>query len=169
VTTGERTLILVRHAKSSWAESALSDHDRPLNARGIRDAPRMAERLAQRGPRPDRLVTSSAARALATARAFASALGLSGDELVVRPDIYGASVPEMLELIRGLDDRLRCVAVVGHNPTFTELAEVLAGPEVGALPTCAVLTLGLDERRWADLTTSPLRVVSFDFPKKDAG
>lgn len=168
MSTGARTLILVRHAKSSWADATIPDHDRPLNKRGIRDAPRMAKRLAGRGPRPERILTSSAVRARATADAFASELHLDEAAVVALPEIYGASVAEMVDLIRGVDDRLRCVMVVGHNPTFAELAARLAGPGVGDLPTCSVLTLELDDRPWGEVTTAPLVVRDFDYPKKEA-
>jgi phosphohistidine phosphatase len=127
----------------------------------------MAKRFARRGPRPERIVTSSAVRARATAEAFASELELDAAALVVRPEIYGAAIPEMMELIRQIDDRLMCVMIVGHNPTLSELAQRLAGPDVGNLATCAVVTLGLDGRGWADVAAAPLQILDLDFPKKD--
>lgn len=129
----------------------------------------MAKRFARRGPRPERILTSSALRARATAEAFVSELDLDVAALVVRPEIYGAAVSEMMELVRQIDDRLMCVMIVGHNPTLSELAQRLAGPDVDNLPTCAVVTLGLDGRDWADVTAAPLQILDFDFPKKETG
>lgn len=169
MTPRAHTLILVRHAKSSWADAGLPDHERPLNARGRRDAPRMARRLAERGPHPRKILTSSAARALATAMTFASELDLDDPAVVVKPEIYGAGVTEIVDLIRGLDDELECVMVVGHNPTFSALVDRLTGrTDVGNVPTCGVVTLELGTRPWAGVTESTLLLADFDFPKKDS-
>lgn len=166
-----RTLILARHAKSSWASDTLPDHDRPLNERGIRDAPRMARRLRERGTRPQAIVTSSAVRALATAEAFAAELELEPEALQVEPAIYGAGVLEMISLIHGLDDGLDRILLVGHNPTFSELAGSLAKPmaggNLGSLPTCAVVTLGWDGGSWNGVDGGRLDLVDLDYPKRD--
>ncbi len=164
--TSSKTLIVVRHAKSSWEDTSLPDHDRTLNRRGERDAPRMAKRLFARGPIPERIISSSAARALATAEAFVEGLGVDRDALEVEPRIYGAGYQAMIGLLRGLDDGYDCVMVVGHNPTFTELANALTPEAVGHLPTCSVVTLALDGPRWRGVGEETLRLLDFDFPKK---
>ena len=162
-----KTLVLVRHAKSSWRDSILRDHDRPLNARGIRDAPRMADRLLSRGVSPQQIICSSAARALTTARVFSEQLGLESVALVVKEEVYGAGYDEMIELIQNIDDHCHCAMVVGHNPTFTELASGLTAGEVGYLPTCAVVTLAVDSGDWFHAGSGRMRLLDFDFPKKD--
>lgn len=162
-----RTLILARHAKSSWANDTLPDHDRPLNERGIRDAPRMARRLRERGIQPQAIVTSSAVRAFATAEAFAAELELEPEALQIEPGIYGAGVLDMISLIHGLDDRLDRLLLVGHNPTFSELAGSLAGGNLGSLPTCAVVTLGWDGGSWNGVGRGRLDLVDLDHPKRD--
>jgi len=108
------TLFLVRHAKSSWADAGLTDHDRRLNARGERDAPRMASRLADRPTAPELIVSSSALRARATAEHLVDAL--PGAELRIDPRIYAADSRRLLEIVHGLEDRFGSVALVGHNP-----------------------------------------------------
>jgi phosphohistidine phosphatase len=163
---GTRTLILVRHAKSSWANAGLADHDRPLNARGERDAPIMAARLAERGPRPDTILSSSAKRALATADRFAEAFDMDERAVILRPEIYGAGVDDMLELVQALDDARPTVLLVGHNPTFTELVDRLTDVGVGHLPTTGVVTLELAEGPWAAAHEGLFRLVDFDYPKK---
>ncbi len=163
----QKTLVLVRHAKSSWQDSSLTDHERPLNERGTRDAPRMALRLASRGVQPDHIISSSATRALTTAQVFAAQFRLEPEGLVANEVLYGASPDEVMELIRAIDAEWECVALVGHNPTFTELANKLTASVIGHLPTCAVVTLALDSRRWLDVKASQLRLLDFDFPKKD--
>jgi phosphohistidine phosphatase len=161
-----RILILVRHAKSSWADESLPDHDRPLNARGERDAPRMARRLKKRGPIPQRIVSSSARRALDTARTFAEVLGMDAEEVDVRSEIYGAGVHEIVELIRGLGDGLQRVMLVGHNPRLSALAHHLSSAVRAELPTCAVITLEMEGRGWEDAGEGTFRLLDLDFPKK---
>ena len=165
----EKTLILVRHAKSSWDHPGLPDHDRPLNPRGRRDAPRMTRRLADRGIIPQRILTSSATRALTTAQVFAEGLGLPDDAVVIERSIYGADFDDVLEEVRALDDDLTCVMLVGHNPTFFALANGLTGSGIGHLPTCSVVTMRLDARRWRDARAGGFELVDFDFPKKNRG
>ncbi len=165
--TRPKILILARHAKSSWEDIGLSDHDRPLNPRGRRDAPRMADRLAERGPSPERIVSSSAVRARATAEVFLDRLGLSSEDLVIEPAIYGADCADLIEIIRSLDDRYDCIMLVGHNPTFVEVAGRLDPGCVGHLPTCSVVTLELDGGGWSDGREGAFRLLDFDYPKKD--
>ena len=164
-----KTLLLIRHAKSSWNSVGLSDHDRPLNGRGTKDAPRMVRRLILRGVRPEQIVSSSATRALTTAKVFASELGLEAEGLVVRKELYGAGPERVLRLIHDLDDGYDCVAFFGHNPTFSELAGELSGGRVGHMPTCAIVTLEIDGGSWTDVGVGPTRLLDLDFPKKQAG
>ncbi len=162
-----KTLILVRHAKSSWSHPGRRDHDRPLNAQGLRDAPRMAARLAARGPAPGRIVTSSALRALTTARTFAGELGFGPVALEVREELYGAGSEVVLKVVRGLDDRDGRVILVGHNPTFTELGNCLSARRIGHLPTCGVVTFRLASQHWARADCGGFELIDFDFPKRE--
>jgi phosphohistidine phosphatase len=161
-----KTLIIVRHAKSSWSDPHLADHQRPLNKRGLEDAPKMAKRLAKRGERVDSIVTSSALRALETAKTFAEKLDVAGGALVVEPKIYGAGAEDLIELIRGFDEGLRSVMVVGHNPTLSELCHRLTGEELGELPTCAIVTLTVRSGSWESVGQGRLELVDLDYPKK---
>ena len=115
-----KTLFLLRHAKSDWNDSSLRDFDRPLAARGERDAPRIGKALRKRGPLPDLIISSPAARAKATIEAVTKAAKLN---LEIRFDeaVYGASSPELISLIRGLPDKNSCLLLVGHNPGFEDL------------------------------------------------
>ncbi len=164
--TNPKTLILVRHAKSSWADPRLPDRERPLNGRGTKDAPKMARRLAKRETRPESIVTSPAVRALATAQAFAAELKIDPSAVGVEPGIYGAGVEDMIEIIRGLDDGLQSVMIVGHNPTLSELSHRLTREEVGDLATCSVVTLRLESTSWGEVGREPLQLVDLDYPKK---
>lgn len=126
-------LTLVRHAKSDWGEPTLGDHERPLNARGLRDAPMLAARQVERGLSADRLLSSTAVRARTTAGFFATALGLTV-ELDRR--LYGAHPEAILEVAQGCGAER--VIVVAHNPGLSVLAYELSGGGISSMPTCAV-------------------------------
>ena len=143
-----RTLHLLRHAKSSWDDAGLPDHDRPLAPRGIRAATRM-------DVRPDLVLCSSAVRARQTLDHVRPALG---DALVkIEPSIYAAAADDILELLRGLAEPIRSVMVVGHNPGLQDLAVQLAagGDRLDELtekyPTGALATLVFAADSWASV------------------
>lgn len=143
-----KTLLVMRHAKSSWADPGQADHDRPLNERGRRDAPRMGLWLAEQGLAPDAILCSSAARARETAEAVADASG--ADAPAVRPMLYGGDVEDYLAELRRLGDDVDVALIVGHNPTVSELVDALADAEE-AMPTAAVAHLALPVARWTEL------------------
>lgn len=142
------TLVLVRHAKSDWGQPGLDDHDRPLNARGERDAPVMAARLAATGLRPELVLSSTALRARTTAAAFAEALDA---ELRLDADLYGAPGARLLDAAAATG--LPHVVVVAHDPGMTVLAERLSGGGIGHMPTCAVATFTWHTDDW-DVATA---------------
>jgi phosphohistidine phosphatase len=159
-----KTLYLLRHAKSSWDDPTLADHDRPLAPRGERNVATMGPRWAAWGVRPERIVSSTAARALATARSVAEALALPPQDLVVDGCIYASTPAALRSLVAALDPALSRVMLVGHNPEFTELAGHMA-PEIEHLPTCALVELVFDVNAWTALAHArPVRV-TFESPK----
>ena len=129
-------LLLLRHAKSSWDDPSLADHDRPLAPRGHRAAERMADHLRSSVPHPDLVLCSPALRTRETLDRMSNAFGDA--EVVVDDELYGAGDDELLERLRAVDDRFETVAVIGHNPGIHDLAIALAGS--GAEP-------GADARR----------------------
>jgi phosphohistidine phosphatase len=160
-----KTLILVRHAKSSKDDPSLPDKVRPLNDRGQREAPEMGKRLAQRNANPELIVSSPALRALATAELIAEALGYLREDIVVNERLYESDVLTWLSVIRELGDKLDRVMLVGHNPELSQLAHHLAG-EINEMPTCAVAEFGFESTSWSDVgELKPAKVV-FDYPKK---
>ena len=144
-----KTLLILRHAKSSWKNAGLADHDRPLNKRGQRDAPRMGQLLRGEGLIPDLILSSTARRALDTAEAAAETSGFEGD-IESRPDFYMAGPEAYLRALRGLSDDYGCVLVIGHNPGLEELLETLTG-EAETMPSAALAQVELPIRRWRDL------------------
>jgi len=157
-----KTLFLVRHAKASRDDPSLADRDRPLNKRGLNDAPAMGKRLHKQTI--DRIVSSPALRALTTAQLFADELGIARRSIVIDERIYATSADELLALIHELDDGHGCVMLFGHNPEFSELAARLAGRDVD-MPTCAVARLRFDAASWADVRPSTLERFTLDKPE----
>lgn len=144
-----KTLLLLRHAKSSWDEPQLADHERPLNKRGQRDAPRIGRLLRQEQLLPDLIISSTAARAVATAEAVADASGY-GEQMIVTHALYQAGPDDFLEVLRALPDNCQSVMLVGHNPGMSELLEELTG-ESEPMPTAALAHVTLPIEQWSAL------------------
>jgi phosphohistidine phosphatase len=162
-------LLLLRHAKSSWAASGTPDHDRPLNARGQRTAPLVGAYLREHGLVPEVVLCSSARRTCETL----ALLGLGDDpEIVVSHSLYHATPRSVLELVHGVDDDVRTLMVLGHNPTSHELAIDLASTgEAAALdalrqefPTAALAVLSIDGA-WSALQPGSARLDAFVVPR----
>jgi len=163
-----KRLTLVRHAKSGHKDGSLPDFERPLSRRGKEDAPEMGRRLAARGCAPDALVTSPAKRARKTAEKIARALGFPEDAIGEDSRVYDAGVGTLIETIRDFDDAWDHVLLVGHNPGFTELANLLGHLEIPNLPTCGVVCLDLAETTWRKVAQGAGTLVFYDTPKQAA-
>lgn len=163
--TDSRKLTLVRHAKSSWGDSALRDIERPLNKRGLRDAPRMAAWLASRIDRPDLVLSSPARRAHATADVMAQAFGIAPADIRIEEWIYYRGASDWLTGLQSLSDDIQSVLLVGHNPTISDLASHLVGSGSMFFPTCAVCTLTLPAESWALVGDAPAELIHFGSPK----
>ncbi|WP_295818713.1 histidine phosphatase family protein [uncultured Microbacterium sp.] len=153
------TLVLVRHAKSDWGDPGLDDHDRPLNERGLRDAPLLAKRVASSGLQLDAVLSSTALRARTTASFFASAFGLEPE---LDPDLYGAPADTLLAA--AVARAVPAVMVVAHDPGMTTLAERLSGGGIGHMPTCAVATFVWASSDWDVATAVDPDEWAFDRP-----
>jgi phosphohistidine phosphatase len=145
-----KTLLILRHAKSSWKDPWLADHDRPLNQRGKRDAPRIGALIEDQGLTPDLILSSTAKRARATAKAVADACSYDTDIQFTR-DLYHAAPEDYLDALGGLSTDPDIVMVVGHNPGLEYLLEVLTG-ETRRLPTAALVQVALPVDNWQSLT-----------------
>ncbi len=161
-----KTLVIVRHAKSSWSDPGLPDHDRPLNKRGLRDAPLMGSVLAELGPPVDRVLSSSAARALATAELVVEEMGLPLDEIIIEEGLYHASSGEMIEIITEQEDYLDGLMLFGHNPGMTNLVNRLSNLDLDNLPTSGAVILQYAVELWQDIPDAdPVQAV-FEYPKR---
>ncbi len=164
-----KELLLVRHAKSSWDDPCLNDHDRPLNERGLRNAPDMGKRLQVWGIRPEALISSTAVRAISTAEIIAEQIGFSKDRIKRTKDLYHASATELQKFIAGLDDAIGSAILFGHNPGMTSLVANLYGLRIDNLPTCGVVHLQFNENTWSAVSSAPPARAYFDFPKNESG
>lgn len=144
--TNMKTLLILRHAKSSWDNPNLTDYERPLNKRGKRDAPRMGDHIRKQGLVPERILTSSAKRARKTAKKVAKACRFDGK--VKRLDeFYHAPPGVYLETLQTITDKNQCVMVVGHNPTMEQLVRHLTNQST-TMPTAALAHIELPIQNW---------------------
>lgn len=144
-----KTLLVLRHAKSSWNDSTLADHDRPLNARGERDAPRIGRLLRQLVLAPDTIIASDAVRTKMTAEAVA-ATALFAGEIRLEHLLYLAAWDDILVVLRAVEPNPDTVLIVGHNPGLEGLVRQLTGQQHD-LPTAALAQIALPIDRWRDL------------------
>ncbi|SRR6266498_745166 len=144
-----KTLLLLRHAKSSWKQPELADHDRPLNKRGKQTAPLMGALLQDEDLIPDIILSSSAARTHTTALLVAKACSYMGEIKKTR-NLYLAEPQDYIEVLRQVAEKHTHVLVVGHNPGLEALIEALTG-EAMAMPTAALACIELSVKRWRDL------------------
>lgn len=144
-----KLLLILRHAKSSWEFEDLSDHDRPLNNRGKRDAPLMGRKLLKQQLVPHLIISSSAVRAHSTARKVAKACGYE-DEILIDPALYGSGYSDYLNVLINQEDKHDIIMLVGHNPISEQLVEVLTG-EIVTMPTCAIACISLPITSWKQI------------------
>ncbi|MDH4048279.1 MAG: histidine phosphatase family protein [Gammaproteobacteria bacterium] len=160
-----KTLTLLRHAKSSWTRPGLADHDRPLNERGERDTPLMARRLTDAGIRPSLILSSTATRALSTARILAREIGYPAEFLQRDAGLYLASRQSLIDVISEQDNGFNSIVIVGHNPGLTELADFLVPGITDNIPTCGFFCVSLDADDWNLRAARSIELYRYDFPK----
>ena len=166
-----KTLYLLRHAKSSWDDPDLKDFERPLNARGLRDIPVMADRFNSRKGSIDCIVCSPAMRTKTTARLFSEAVAFKGETIVSNPQLYFAGVGMFLKATKLMDGSCSSAMLVGHNPAITEFVNAMTGERGEAIeniPTCGLVQMVLEIDDWAEASLGTARLIEFDFPKKQS-
>jgi phosphohistidine phosphatase len=156
-----KTLILIRHAKSSRDNPMLDDVDRPLSRRGCRDAQKAAKQFARSGCTPDLLVSSSARRARETAGIFVQKLALSPELIQFDPRIYEAERAELIRLMHEFDDQYNTVMLVGHNPGITDLFHHLLDSNLHHLPAGSIAVIELPAAGWRDVACNTGRLEQF--------
>ncbi len=161
-----KRLTLLRHAKSSWAEASLADHERTLSARGKRDAPKMGKRLAARELSPSLIISSSAVRARRTAKVVAEALKYPAESLQIEKELYLATAEKILELVCSQDDNVSDLLIVSHNPGLTELVNrLLPDLDMDNLATSGIVAMNFDTKKWSEIDEIYAEFVFYDYPK----
>jgi phosphohistidine phosphatase len=160
----DRKIFIIRHGKSSW-DAIVDDLDRPLTERGVKNSYEMAERLGEKGLIPEAVYSSPANRALHTAIIMSRVWKLPEDRIHICRDLYLPEPEDIANAVVGMPDELTSVAVVGHNPGFTEFANRFMKRPVDNVPTAGVVVVTLQIDSWNDLYNSRVKKVEFDFPK----
>lgn len=160
-----KTLLLIRHAKSSWDNLTLTDFDRPLNERGKEDAPQMAKRIRDKKIKIDLFVSSPAKRAKKTAKIFMEIYDENTKDLVLIPSLYEASVLNFYNAIEIIDDKNNSIALFSHNPGITEFSNSLTEYKIDNIPTCGVFAVSIQIKKWNEFKNADKELLFFDFPK----
>ena len=161
-----RVLYVLRHAKSDWtAAYGGVDHERPLNARGVKAARKMGRRIAERQAVPDRILCSTAVRTRQTIE-LAVAAGDWNRTTILEPALYLASPGAVIDLLGGQSDDAHSILIVGHQPTCAELVRRLTGDEPPRFVTAAAACVHLDIASWGEIEPYRGRLDWFSTPKR---
>jgi len=161
-----KSLLLIRHAKSSWNDLSQKDFDRPLNDRGKKDAPAMAKRLhKEKNVVLDAIISSPARRAFTTAKFFAEEFEIKKKHIIEKPELYEASINNFYEAVASIHDDYDAVALCSHNPGITAFVNELTNVHVDDMPTCAVFALHIKTKSWKDFKIAEKEFWFFDYPK----
>ena len=161
-----KTLYIIRHAKSSWADPDLIDLERPLNKRGLRDAPFMAKLLHGKGVEVDKLISSPAKRAHDTASFFARQWKLPISKILLDRQIYEGTPSRLLERVHEFPNEWDTVFLFGHNPTLTSFINLYASEYLPNLPTCGVACLVCDADDWCKMDNNNTKVLDIHYPRQ---
>jgi phosphohistidine phosphatase len=162
----KRVLIIARHAKSSWDFEDVSDMDRHLKIRGIRDAYDMARREKIERRLPELVISSPAIRALHTASIFMRVYELNFSKMKIDSRLYGSGYSVIKQVVAEQDEKIKRIMIFGHNPDFSELATIFSGESFVDLPTCGLFRITFNAPDWKSISASNMVDTYFDFPKK---
>jgi len=158
-------LTLIRHAKSSWSDTTLSDWERPLSKRGQKSAPVMGQILRERNINFDQVFTSSARRARTTIEIICHEIEIASASIVVTDDLYTFSYSDVLDWLRQVDNNYHDIALAGHNPACHELYQFLTNRRLAKFPTCAVARFEFNLEKWSEISSGTGKLVFFDIPR----
>jgi len=160
-----KTLYLVRHAKSSWKFPELDDFERPLNKRGKRDTPVMGQFLKDEKIMPDIIISSPAVRASTTAKTISEILSYPLNRVKYFDEIYEANATSLFDVVHKVNDKYESAMLIGHNPSMTYFANMLANIHIDNIPTCGIVCVELDISSWQEIVENCGVLQFFKFPK----
>lgn len=143
-----KTIYIVRHAKSSWDHPDLNDHDRPLLEKGKKRTKKIIDYLLDKQLKVDYIISSSAVRALETAKYIARALNYPLEDIKIENQLYHANADQLKGQFYDISDKYKSIMIVGHNPTFTNFANYFLEEKIDWLPTSAVISVNFDTDHW---------------------
>lgn len=161
-----KQLFLIRHAKSDWGTTFLKDIDRPLNERGYSDAYFMSKWFLNNKTLPDKIISSTATRALNTALIFARTFEFNMTNFELEPNIYESRIETFLKIIKQQPEEVGSLAVFGHNPTITELCNQLINDFfIDNMPTCGIVGIKFSVTHWQEIELRQGELDFYQFPK----
>lgn len=161
-----KTLYIIRHAKSSWEHEDLHDLERPLTERGKKDAVLMGSLLRKYAAFPDEVISSPALRAISTARILCDEIGFDAHKAIIEPGLYFKEVEDIIQVLHSREARPERIYIIGHNPTFTNLANALIPGFTEMMPTCGIVSVEFDIESWGLVNLGTGRLGFFEYPKK---
>ncbi len=161
-----KKLTLIRHGKSSWDNPSLSDWERPLITRGKKDAILIGNKLEEEKIIPDKIISSSAKRAYDSAKRIAECINYPESEIAITDEIYFAGFGQLVQIINNLKDDWNHVFLFGHNPYFTEFANLFGTNNISNLPTTGVYQISFDCDNWKDISKKNGKNTYFLTPKE---
>lgn len=163
-----KTLLLIRHAKSSWNDPDMDDFDRPLNKRGKQNAPEMAARLIHKGMVPELIIASPAKRTRTTAKMMAREWKYPKEAILLEEELYLCYASTFLKVITKIDDDFNVVAIFAHNPGITDFANYLTEEiRIDNVPTSGIFAVEADIESWKDFDRAHKKFLFFDYPKQE--
>lgn len=160
-----KTIYIVRHAKSSWGDISLTDHERPLTNTGVRKTKRIIDYLLKQNIKPDLMISSSAERAKKTAFQIAEGIGYAIADVAIDKTLYHAGSDEVYSVLFGIKDEVDSVMIFGHNPTLTFFVNNFVSPEIDNLPTSGIVSVSFNTNKWEKLAESKFQVNFVVFPR----
>lgn len=162
-----KILYLLRHAKSSWKYTDIPDFERPLNRRGKRDIAVMAQIIRSKNVLIDLVLSSPAKRAKKTIKKVFKILEYKKEKIVFNQDIYNANVSDIFNILQEVSPSTQHLMLVGHNPAFTDVANLLlANAKIANLPTCGLIGIRFPCSSWADIDECSGELLLYEYPKK---
>ena len=159
-----KSLIIVRHCKSSWADLSLSDFDRPLNKRGNIDGELMSNYLKEKEKKIDKLISSTSKRTRLTSKYFIEKIHFNSISYL--DELYHASYSEIIKIISKIENNFNNIMVIGHNPGLTELINHFTDMRIYNIPTTGIIKVEFKEAKWSKITENKGKIVYKKFPKE---
>jgi len=161
-----KSILFIRHAKSSWDDPLMSDFDRPLNDRGKKDAPQMAKFLLEKKVPIDTFISSPAKRAKKTAQYFIKEYGFEDEIIILKSELYHPAETVFFDVIENVPDEANHLAIFSHNPAITNFVNMLTDKiRIDDVPTCGIFAIKTQAKQWSDFRKAEKEFWFFDYPK----